>query len=173
MFLGGVAWFTVAFIGLSAFTNNNNHVVYGKTATEYLEEYKQHLGRGQATDALQSLSSAISLEPTNYLSRFKRAGMASGSVILCAHFSYAALYLSQGKDAQALVDLNAVLDQKPDFDQASFVLPATLTLRRWCNGENCTCDAVPWTRQSLIYANCWTDPLLWATTSKTWSFPST
>lgn len=61
-----------------------------------------HLAKGETSDALTYYDVAISRDPTNYLTRFKRG----------------ATYLSLGRTAQALSDFDAVLNLKKDFEGA-------------------------------------------------------
>lgn len=61
-----------------------------------------HLANGETTDALTYYDVAISRDPQNYLTYFKRG----------------ATYLSLGRTAQATQDFDKVLEIKPDFEGA-------------------------------------------------------
>lgn len=47
----------------------------GKSVDQHFEDAKRLLVQGDHSDALQSLELAVSIDPSNYLSRFKRAGL--------------------------------------------------------------------------------------------------
>jgi DnaJ family protein C protein 3 len=63
---------------------------------------KSHLAKGSPRDALLYFDTAVSRDPTNYLTIFQRG----------------ATYLSLGKDAQASQDFDRVLQLKPGFEGA-------------------------------------------------------
>lgn len=67
-----------------------------------LSEAKAHLAKGETSDALNYYDVAISRDPKNYLTLFKRG----------------ATYLSLGRTAQALSDFDKVLEIKNDFEGA-------------------------------------------------------
>ncbi|KAL2752253.1 hypothetical protein ACRALDRAFT_1078264 [Sodiomyces alcalophilus JCM 7366] len=67
-----------------------------------LDSAQSHLSRGETSDALVFYDAAISRDPSNYLSLFKRA----------------TTYLSLGRTSQATEDFNRVLTLKPGFEGA-------------------------------------------------------
>jgi len=69
---------------------------------KHLEMGRELLGRGQLQDALSHYHAAVEGDPNNYLTYFKR-----GTV-----------YLALGKSKFALMDLDRVLQLKPDFTSA-------------------------------------------------------
>ncbi|KAJ3201507.1 hypothetical protein HK099_002217, partial [Clydaea vesicula] len=71
-------------------------------AQQFLQQAKQQQVQGQYSKALYSYDKAISLEPKNYLSYFKRA----------------TVYLSIGKSSEAINDFSKVLELKPDLHNA-------------------------------------------------------
>ena len=80
-------------------------VISGKTAEDYFQEAKQLLNLNKHNEALQALENAVNVDPSNYLSRFKRA----------------ITLLSIGRNKNALDDFNVILDIQPDFEQVLFV----------------------------------------------------
>ncbi|XP_067947995.1 dnaJ homolog subfamily C member 3-like [Watersipora subatra] len=80
-------------------------VVAGTTQQDidsHLEMGKKFLAAGQLSDALSHYHAAVDLDPSNYLTYFKRA----------------TVYLAIGKSKSALPDLEKVLDIKPNFHAA-------------------------------------------------------
>ncbi|KAF9167871.1 hypothetical protein BGX20_011466 [Mortierella sp. AD010] len=73
-----------------------------QTTQEFLDQATVFLGKGEYNLALQSYDAAISKDPSNYLSYFKRA----------------ATYLTLGRNNQALADFSTIIKLKPDFGQA-------------------------------------------------------
>lgn len=73
-----------------------------KTSDEYLNEAKEFLAQGNQQEALNSMDEAISKDPNNYLSLYKRA----------------VIHISLGRSKNALDDLDRVLELSPQFDQA-------------------------------------------------------
>ncbi|XP_047107810.1 dnaJ homolog subfamily C member 3 [Schistocerca piceifrons] len=69
---------------------------------KHLEMGRDFLGRGQLQDALSHYHAALEGDPANYLTYFKRA----------------TVYLALGKSKFALMDLDRVLELKPDFTAA-------------------------------------------------------
>src|ERR1700709_1535385 len=68
--------------------------------SQLLKSANAHLAAGKSSDALSFFDAAISRDPQNYLSIFKRG----------------AAYLSLGKSTQAEKDFNRVLELKPGFE---------------------------------------------------------
>ena len=67
-----------------------------------ISEANTHLAKGETSDAITYYDVAISRDPNNYLTLFKRG----------------ATYLSLGRTAQALSDFDAALQIKDDFEGA-------------------------------------------------------
>jgi DnaJ homolog subfamily C member 3 len=72
--------------------------------SQLLKTANTHLAAGKPSDALSYFDAAISRDPQNYLSLFKRG----------------AAYLSLGRSAQAERDFDKVLELKPGFEGALF-----------------------------------------------------
>lgn len=70
--------------------------------SQLLQSATSHLAAGRSSDALAYYDAAISRDPTNYLTLFKRG----------------AAYLSLGRSAQASRDFDSVLRLKPGFEGA-------------------------------------------------------
>uniref|UniRef100_A0A915AJB2 J domain-containing protein n=3 Tax=Parascaris univalens TaxID=6257 RepID=A0A915AJB2_PARUN len=68
----------------------------------HLEMGKQFLSKGQFADALTHYHAAIELDPSNYLTLYRRA----------------TVYLAMGKSKSAVPDLDRVIELKPDFTAA-------------------------------------------------------
>ncbi|KAI9006612.1 hypothetical protein CLU79DRAFT_779938 [Phycomyces nitens] len=73
-----------------------------KSASEYVNEGNNFLTTGQFNDALISFDAAISSDPKNYRTYYKRA----------------TAYLSLGRTSAAVEDFTTILNLKPDFDPA-------------------------------------------------------
>ncbi|KAJ2960589.1 hypothetical protein NQZ79_g4078 [Umbelopsis isabellina] len=73
-----------------------------KTTQQYLDDGNRFLVSGKYNEALSSFDEAISKDPANYISYYRRA----------------ATYLSLGRNNAALEDFSKILSIKPDFDQA-------------------------------------------------------
>ncbi|RGP63308.1 hypothetical protein FLONG3_9961 [Fusarium longipes] len=73
---------------------------------QLLTSAQSHLSRGETNEALVYYDAAISRDPTNYLTIFKRA----------------TTYLSLGRTSQATDDFNKVLSLKPGFEGAHLQL---------------------------------------------------
>ena len=84
----------------------------------------EHLARGQFNDALTYFDVAISQDPKNYLTIFKRG----------------ATFLSLGKTAQANQDFDRVLSIKPDFEGA--LLQRAKIRRKNCDWDGAKRDYV-------------------------------
>ena len=74
----------------------------GKTADELLEEARQFISKDMQNEAMQSMQAAVSLDESNILVRFKRALM----------------LINMGRNQNALTDLDLVLRDRPEFEQA-------------------------------------------------------
>ncbi|KAM0285514.1 hypothetical protein ACHAQH_001464 [Verticillium albo-atrum] len=70
--------------------------------SELLSSAQAHLSKGETSDALLYYDAAITRDPSNYLTLFKRA----------------TTYLSLGRTSQATEDFNRVLSLKPGFEGA-------------------------------------------------------
>lgn len=68
----------------------------------YLENGRKLLAAGQLADALTQYHAAAELDPSNYMTFYRRA----------------TVYLAMGKSKSALPDLDVVLSLKPDFNAA-------------------------------------------------------
>lgn len=68
----------------------------------YLENGRKLLAAGQLADALSQYHAAAELDPTNYMTFYRRA----------------TVYLAMGRSKSALPDLDVVLTLKPDFNAA-------------------------------------------------------
>ncbi|ETN81612.1 tetratricopeptide repeat protein [Necator americanus] len=79
-------------------------VVHGNKAevNKHLELGKSFLAKGQFADALTHYHAAIEMDPTNYLTFYRRA----------------TVYLAMGKSKQAIPDLDKVVELKGDFTAA-------------------------------------------------------
>lgn len=77
--------------------------VFGNNEVEsHLEMGKKLIQEGKMADALEHYNMAVSGDPSNYLTYFKRA----------------TVYLALGQSKKALPDLSKVVELKPDFHQA-------------------------------------------------------
>ncbi|KAI3638018.1 hypothetical protein MIR68_003629 [Amoeboaphelidium protococcarum] len=95
----------------------------GKSAEQLMDEAKNLLSSGDATQALKLYDQAVDLEPNSYLTRYKRA----------------AILLSLKRVQAAERDLDEVLRINPDFDQA-LLQRAKLRLRT-CDVDHALADA--------------------------------
>src|SRR5256885_4567817 len=86
----------------STFAISPSEIPSGTPVSSLLSSAKVHLANGEYNDALAYLDVAISRDPQNYLTIFKRG----------------ATYLTLGKDHQAVQDFDKVLIIKPDFEGA-------------------------------------------------------
>lgn len=102
-------------LALAASILSSSGLVYAISASEIpsdtpvsalLTSAQSHLSKGQTNDALVYYDAAISRDPTNYLTFFKRA----------------TTYLSLGRTSQATQDFNKVLSLKPGFEGAHLQL---------------------------------------------------
>ncbi|KAI8576171.1 hypothetical protein K450DRAFT_257968 [Umbelopsis ramanniana AG] len=73
-----------------------------KTTQQYLDDGNKLLVSGKYSEALTSFDAAISKDPANYVSYYRRA----------------TTYLSLGRNSAALEDFTTILSIKPDFHQA-------------------------------------------------------
>ncbi|GAB5587712.1 hypothetical protein Unana1_02612 [Umbelopsis nana] len=73
-----------------------------KTTQQYLDDGNKLLVSGKYNEALTSFDAAISKDPANYISYYRRA----------------ATYMSLGRNNAALEDFTKILSIKPDFHQA-------------------------------------------------------
>ncbi|KAI9209629.1 uncharacterized protein BJ171DRAFT_418329, partial [Polychytrium aggregatum] len=71
-------------------------------AKKFLDEAKVHLSQARYHEALSAYESAIAIDPSNYMTYFRRA----------------ATYLNMGRTTPAIHDFSKVLELKPGFEQA-------------------------------------------------------
>lgn len=81
---------------------NDSEIPSDLPVSQLLKTAGAHLAAGKSSDALSYYDAAISRDPRNYLSIFKRG----------------AAYLSLGRSAQAEKDFDKVLELKPGFEGA-------------------------------------------------------
>ena len=79
-------------------------------AEKYLELGKKAVQEGHVAEALVHYDKAVGMDPTNYLTYFKRA----------------AVYLALGQSRKALPDLDRSIDLRPNFNQARLQRGTTL-----------------------------------------------
>uniref|UniRef100_A0A7E4VN23 J domain-containing protein n=1 Tax=Panagrellus redivivus TaxID=6233 RepID=A0A7E4VN23_PANRE len=91
-----------AVLCLQVFAIGSAYASVAQEVEKHLELGKQFLGKGQFADALTHYHAAIDLDPTNYLTYYRRA----------------TVLLASGKVKAALPDLDKVVELKPDFTAA-------------------------------------------------------